>query len=120
MYGLLADLVVVLHLLFILFVVFGALFALKWPWFPWVHLPAMLWGAATELLHIVCPLTPLENSLRARAGGSGYSGDFIAHYIVPLIYPGNLTHTLQWVLGGALLAFNMVLYFYLWRRQSFT
>jgi len=121
MYGLLADLVVLLHLAFILFVVFGALFALRWRWFPWLHLPAMLWGAATEFFHIVCPLTPLENSLRARAGDSGYSGDFITHYIVPVIYPDNLTAQLQWVLGTALVVFNTLLYLYLvylWRRRA--
>ena len=117
MYALLADGIVVLHLLFILFVVFGALLTIKWQWLVWIHVPAMLWGAATEFFHIVCPLTPLENSLRARSGAGGYSGDFVNQYLLPVIYPEALTSTIQWLLGGALVLFNVSVYTYLWRRN---
>ncbi len=117
MYGLLADLVVVVHLLFILFVMFGALLAFKWSWMPWLHLPAMSWGAATEFFQLICPLTPLENSLRANAGESGYSGDFIAHYILPVIYPSFLTVNIQVAMGTSLLVFNALVYYYLWHRR---
>ncbi len=117
MYALLADGIVVLHLLFILFVVFGALLTVKWRWVPWIHIPAMLWGAATEFFHIVCPLTPLENSFRARSGAGGYSGDFVDQYLLPVIYPEALTNTIQWLLGAALVLFNVVVYTYLWRRN---
>ena len=87
-----------------------------WSWMPWVHLPAMLWGAATEFFHLVCPLTPLENHLRRQGGGETYSGDFIERYLVPIIYPEALTQELQLLLGSALLLFNIVVYAYLWRR----
>jgi hypothetical protein len=81
---LLADAVLVLHLAFILFVVFGGLVVLRRPRLAWLHLPVVAWGAATEFLGIVCPLTPLENRLRAQGGEAGYGGWFIdsdgAHY----------------------------------------
>ena len=43
-YGLLADVIALVHLLFVLFVMFGALFALRWPGAIWVHAPALIWG----------------------------------------------------------------------------
>ncbi|MGH9259280.1 MAG: DUF2784 domain-containing protein, partial [Acidimicrobiales bacterium] len=64
----------------------------------------------------VCPLTPLENALRARAGTAGYSGGFIEHYLLPLIYPGGLTPTRQVVLGSLALAVNLLAYGVLARR----
>lgn len=119
MYGLLADAIVVLHLLFILFVIFGGLFTIRWQWLAWIHIPAMLWGAATEFFHLVCPLTPLENSLRAKSGAGGYSGDFVSQYLVPVIYPEQLTDSVQWLLGGTLVVFNVAVYSLLWRRAVY-
>ena len=116
MYRLLADAVLVLHLLFILFVVCGALLTLRWTWMVWIHVPAMLWGAATEFFQLICPLTPLENSLRAAAGSSAYEGGFIQHYLQPLIYPPELSTDMQWLLGTLLITFNVILYSYLWLR----
>lgn len=116
MYGALADLVVVLHLAFIIFIMFGALLSLVWKYALWLHIPAAMWGAASELFGVPCPLTPLENSLRARAFQEGYSGDFIEHYILPLVYPGNLTPQIQWTLGVALIVFNVALYRFVWKR----
>ncbi|MGJ0431222.1 DUF2784 domain-containing protein [Methylobacter sp.] len=104
-----ADLVVLLHFSFILFVVFGGLFIFKWRWLAWLHLPAAAWGAFIELSGGICPLTPLENRLRASDGGS-YSGDFIEHYIMPIIYLGELTHQMQIVFGIMVLIFNGIIY----------
>ena len=73
LYRIAADLVVALHLAFVVFVPFGALLALKWHWIPWVHLPAAAWGLLIELTGRGCPLTDLENALRASAGESGYA-----------------------------------------------
>ncbi len=110
--GLLADAVLVLHLLFILFVVLGGFFVWRWPKLAWLHLPAVVWGAWIELSHGICPLTPLENELRRRAGAQGYEGDFISHYLLPLIYPEGLKPETQMLLGLAALALNAALY---WR-----
>ena len=69
-----ADLVLVVHLLFIGFVVGGVFLAWRWPRVIWVHLPAMVYGALIEFIGFTCPLTPLQNYLRRRAGEAGYSG----------------------------------------------
>ncbi|MBI4754443.1 MAG: DUF2784 domain-containing protein [Betaproteobacteria bacterium] len=113
----LADLVVLIHLGFIVFVVFGGLLVLRWPRVAWVHLPAALWGAAVELGGWVCPLTPLENSLRAAAGQGGYEGGFVARYLLPLIYPADLTRELQVLLGAGVLVINLALYGWALRRR---
>ncbi|KPY50807.1 Uncharacterized protein ALO56_02353 [Pseudomonas viridiflava] len=105
-----ADAVVTFHLLFILFVLLGGLLVLRWPWAALLHLPAMIWGAAVEFLHLYCPLTPLENALRSRAGDQGYDGGFIEHYLIPLIYPAGLTPQIQLWLGGIVLLINASVY----------
>ena len=64
--AILADLVVGVHALFVAFVVLGGLLALRWPWVAVLHLPAAVWGALIEFQGWICPLTPLEKSLRAR------------------------------------------------------
>ncbi len=110
LYRILADVVLVVHFGFILFVIFGGLLALKWPKAAWAHLPCFLWGASIITVGWVCPLTPLEHQLRRAAGQAGYEGGFIEHYILPLIYPGELTQTVQFVLGGALMTFNILVY----------
>jgi hypothetical protein len=114
---LLADLVLVGHLGFIAFAVFGALLALRWGWAPMVHLPALAWAAYIELSGSVCPLTPLENSLRHAAGESGYSSSFIEHYLVPLVYPPGLTLGVQLWLAAGLLLLNGLFYTYILVRR---
>lgn len=117
-YGLLADAVVALHVAFVLFTVLGGLLALRWRWIPWLHLPAAAWGVFIEATGRICPLTPLENTLRARAGGSAYEGDFIAHYLGPIIYPDHLTREIQLGLGAVLVVVNVAIYAVIWRRRA--
>jgi hypothetical protein len=105
-----ADLVVLLHFAFILFVVLGGFFALKWRWLVWLHVPAALWGALIEFTGWICPLTPLENLLRQAGGDRGYAGDFIEHYLLPLIYPADLTRELQFALGLGVVILNALVY----------
>jgi hypothetical protein len=99
LHGLLADLVLLIHLLFVLFVIGGGLLVLKWPKIAWLHVPAAAWGATIEFMGWICPLTPLENQLLMQSGRSRYEGDFIGHYLVSLLYPNELTRPLQIVLG---------------------
>lgn len=105
-----ADAVVALHFAFVVFVVLGGLLALRWPRIIWLHGPAVIWGALIEFNGWICPLTPLENRLRRAAGEAGYQGDFVAHYILPVLYPNGLTRTDQLVLGGLALAINVAIY----------
>lgn len=109
-YRLAADSLVVLHLLFILFVVCGALLVLKWRWLVVIHLPAVVWAALLEFQAWRCPLTPLEQQLRVAGGEAGYRGGFIEHYLLPLIYPADLTREFQVLLGLFVVSINIVIY----------
>ncbi len=109
-YRLLADSVLVLHLLFIGFVVFGGLFALRSPCIALAHLPAACWGAFIELTGGLCPLTLLEVEFRQVAGDAGYSGSFIEHYLLPVIYPAGLTRDIQFWVAGFVILINVAIY----------
>ena len=113
-----ANFVVLVHLAFILFVVLGGFLALRWRKIARVHLPCVLWGLGIEWFGWLCPLTPLEYRLRRLAGEAGYSGGFVDHYIMPLVYPPGLTRTVQIVLGVTVVAVNVVAYVLVIRRRS--
>jgi len=93
---LLADVVLVLHTLFVLFVVGGLLLTLLgwwrgwlWtrnPWFRWLHLGAIGFVVLEAWFGVPCPLTVLESSLRVLAGGSGYAASFIGHWLQRLVF----------------------------------
>lgn len=112
----LADAVVVLHLGFVAFVVLGGLLVLRWPRLAWLHLPCAAWGALIEFADWVCPLTPLENRLRALGGEAGYSGGFVEEYLLGVLYPSGLTRGMQIALGIGVLLVNLVVYGVLIRR----
>lgn len=109
-YRVLSDLVVLFHLAFILFVAAGGLPVLRWPRLALLHLPAAAWGAAIELNGWYCPLTPLENHFSRLAGSRGYAGGFIEHYLLPIIYPAELTREIQVGLGILVIAVNIIPY----------
>ncbi len=120
-YRALADLVVVVHVAFVAFVVLGGLLVLRRPRLAWLHLPAAAWGVMIEFAGWVCPLTPLENAFRMRGGDAGYSGGFIEHYLLPVLYPSGLTRGIQLVLGTIVLALNLAVYgLLLARRRAVT
>lgn len=108
--ALLADAVVVLHLAFIAFATLGGFLIWRWRRAIFVHVPALAWAAYIGVTGNLCPLTPLENQLRERAGEAGYSGGFIEHYILPVLYPIGLTRQTQWILAAILVAINLVAY----------
>jgi Protein of Unknown function (DUF2784) len=113
-----ADVVVVMHLLFIAFVAGGAFLAWRWPLIIWGHVPAVMYGALIEFAGFTCPLTLLENDLRRRAGAAGYSGGFIDHYLIRVIYPPGLTHGMQIGLGVLVLLVAMLGYWGFRRRHG--
>lgn len=115
-YRLLADAVLIVHGLFVAFVVFGGLLTL-WRWrLAYLHLPALAWGAMVIGMGWICPLTPLEVSLRQQAGQRGYAGGFIEHYVLAVIYPDGLTRGVQITLAVALVGGNLLVYG-LWARR---
>lgn len=109
-YSLAAGLVVALHAAFVVFVVAGGLLVLRWPRVAWLHLPAAVWGAMIEFRGWVCPLTPLEQMLWEKAGRQGYTGGFIEHYLVPVLYPSGLTRSTQIALGVLVVSINVAVY----------
>jgi hypothetical protein len=113
-----ADLVVMVHLLFICFIVGGVFLTWRWPWIIWVHIPAVIYGALSEFAGFSCPLTVLENDLRVRAGEAGYSGGFIEHYVVRVIYPPGLTRGMQIGLGLLVLLVALLGYWAFLRRHG--
>ena len=118
LYRFLADTLVVFHFSFILFVVFGGFLALRWPRLVYAHIPAMLWGVLIELSGWICPLTPLENHFRLLSGEQGYQGGYIEHYLIPLIYPVDLTRTLQFIFGGLVIVINLLAYsLFIYRKK---
>jgi Protein of Unknown function (DUF2784) len=117
-YRALADATLIVHLAFVLFVALGAFLVVRWPRVAWLHVPAALWGVYIELSGRICPLTPLENSLRERGGAAGYSGGFIEHYVSAWIYPDGLTRNIQVSLGVVLVVLTAALYWRAFRRGT--
>ena len=112
-----ADAVVAMHVAFVLFACLGGLLAWRRPRWAFVHLPAAMWAAWVEVTATICPLTPLENALRRRAGEAGYPGGFVEHYVFGLLYPEGLTRNLQLGLGLLVIVVNVIVYAWIWRRH---
>lgn len=91
-----ADVVLMLHVLFVAFVVVGLLLILigkplNWawvrnPWFRFAHLAAIAVVVLQAWFGVICPLTTLEMALRDRAGDATYSGTFVSHWLETLLY----------------------------------
>lgn len=95
-YGLLADVVVAIHVAYVSYVVFGQLLiwlglALHWqavrnPWFRWTHLIMILIVGGEALLDIECPLTRWERSFRTLAGREVSGESFVGRLLHDLIF----------------------------------
>jgi len=131
-YRFLADLVVVVHGVFIGFVVFGMLLILlgiplRWRWvrnfwFRTLHFLAIGIVVVQALLGVLCPLTTLENHLRRQAGEATYPGSFVAHWVHELIFydaPPRV-FTISYCLFGAAVLATLLLAppRWPWRRGS--
>jgi hypothetical protein len=110
-----ADLVVVVHAAFVIFMLCGGVLVARWPRLAWIHVPAAIWGALIEFAGWICPLTPLENHLRERAGLSAYQGDFIQRHLLPALYPAHVTRAVQLGLGAVALVVNAGVYWHVVR-----
>ena len=97
-YKTLADLVIFTHLIWIVFMLTGffiTLYALAFKksflncWkFRTLHLAGIFYVASLSILGKYCPLTILENFLRAQVSPQQvYQGSFIAHYLEKIVYP---------------------------------
>lgn len=95
LYGILADLVVVVHLAFMVFVGAGSVLAWRCPWLARLHAPSLIWAGTSITIGLQCPLTALETLLRRLAGEVAYSGGFVDHYLEGVVYPESLTPLVQ-------------------------
>lgn len=112
LYWLAANIVLIIHLGFVIYVVCGGFFILRWRWTLFLHLPAVIWAALLEFNSWICPLTPLEQWLRVAGGQRGYSGGFIEHYLLSLLYPAGLTPDIQTMLGAFVVIVNGAVYLF--------
>ena len=120
MYRALTEVTITVHLAFIVFVIAGGIVARRRWWLTIIHLAALSWAVFAELSPgIVCPITAMENFFAGRAGITSYSGDFVVHYLVPLIYQEGLPLNWQYVLTVLVIAFNASIYAsLLWKRKG--
>tara|TARA_Y100000741_G_scaffold292129_1_gene232323 strand:+ start:477 stop:845 length:369 start_codon:yes stop_codon:yes gene_type:complete len=116
MYEIAANLILIVHFIFILFVIFGALLLFASTKIIFIHVPAIIWGSYIELTNSICPLTYLENWLLQKANLTTYSDSFIQNYLVPIVYPVNLTKEIQLYLGIALIVINIVIYAFIFNK----
>ena len=96
-YKITADIIVVLHFIWIIFMLLGFFLTIygffrkeffDWWLFRTLHLSGILFVGIITALRRFCPLTILENLSRARySPDSTYPGSFIVHYIEKLVYP---------------------------------
>lgn len=119
-YRVAADLVLIVHVLFVLFVMLGLLLiiaggALRWswvrnPWFRLAHCAAIVVVVLQAWLGVICPLTTVEMALREKAGDATYSGSFIAHWLGKLLFyeAPSWVFTLAYTAFGALVAASWI------------
>ncbi len=113
-YRLLADLLLLIHFLFVAFVVLGLVTVLigglaRWGWvrglwFRLAHLGAIAYVTVQAWLGHICPLTIWENRLRRAAGEAEYPGSFIAYWLEEALYYEAET----WVFAVAYTAFGLL------------
>jgi hypothetical protein len=109
-YKILADLVVVAHLLWIVFLLFGALIGVRYRPVKYLHIAGLGYAIVMQVFGWFCPLTHLEVFLRAKHDPSlGYSGSFISYYLEKIIYV-EISGTIIFVLTVVLCAFNAFVY----------
>jgi len=95
-YALLADLILLVHGLFVSFVVFGQILVvggalLRWEWvrnwcFRLVHLLGIGYVIIETWAGKPCPLTVWESELRDSASQAGYAGSFVTHWLHRLFF----------------------------------
>lgn len=111
-YLLLAESVLIIHVLFILWVMGGVLLVRRHPSLEWLHIGSLLYGIFIEVAPWPpCPLTVLEQMLVDKAGRVAFRGSFLLHYLDAFVYP-NVSVTLLVTVAVAFCAANLFYYVY--------
>jgi hypothetical protein len=110
-YKLLADAVVILHLIWIIFLFSGAIWGRKYRAVRIIHLGGLSFAIISEIFDWICPITHLEIWLRSQHDPAlSYAGSFIAHYIEQLIYI-DASRTAVFICTILLAGFNIRMYY---------
>jgi hypothetical protein len=114
MHALAADIVLIIHFVFVLFVVGGLAliwigYAAGWRWvrnfwFRATHLSAIVFVAGEALSGFMCPLTILEDTLRAPTGGAPEDKSFIARWVHRVMF----FTAPEWMFTGLYVAFALL------------
>lgn len=108
--SILADITVLIHLLWILFLILGAVAGVKYRAAKIIHLSGLAFAFVIIMFGWYCPLTYLEVWLRQQHDPAlSYTGSFIAHYIEKLVYL-EMSHSALMVLTILLVGFNIWIY----------
>ena len=116
MAGFLADVTVAVHFAALLYIGLGGFLAWRWRKSIYLHVFFAGWGVAVNLLPIPCPLTALEDNLRARQGLGPLPGGFNEYYIYGDLVPRALLPVV--VVGAAVLLIVSYVGVYVRWRQS--
>jgi hypothetical protein len=109
-FRILADIVLVVHLLWIVFLIFGVIPGVRIRSVKIIHLTALAFALIIQIFGWYCPLTHLEIWLRNRHDpGLSYSGSFIVHYIEKVVYL-DVSFSLIFALTIILILITIVVY----------
>jgi protein-S-isoprenylcysteine O-methyltransferase Ste14 len=95
-YSLLADIVLIVHFIFVMGVIIpvpliiaGKLCGWRWvrnKWFRGIHLAMIVIVVGQAIFNMICPLTLWESQLRQQAGAEGYEGSFVAYWVSQILF----------------------------------
>ncbi|HUI46029.1 MAG TPA: DUF2784 domain-containing protein [Nitrospirota bacterium] len=118
LYRVLADIVVLVHLLWILFLIIGAYWGRKNGVVMLVQSAGFVFAVTSQIFGWYCPLTHVEVWLREKQGTAGvYPGSFIAHYAEQLVY-ADVSPTIIFALTIALIIVNVWIYTMTFRKTK--
>jgi hypothetical protein len=110
LYRILADIVVLIHFLWIIFLFLGGLWGGRSKAVKIFHLSGLSFALILQIFNWYCPLTHLEVWLRSRQdSGLTYAGSFIIHYVEEIVYI-ELSRHLILILTLFLCGFNVWFY----------
>jgi TRAP-type uncharacterized transport system fused permease subunit len=109
-YKITADIIVLLHFLWIIFLVFGAFIGRRYKWVKAAHITGIGLALIIQLSGWYCPLTYLEVWLRRMYDPSeGYAGSFIISYVEKIVY---IELTRNTILAATIFLVLMSIYIY--------
>ena len=115
-YGVLADLLLLVHFSFMKFVALGGLTVLKWRWMRWIHLPSAVLGAGLAFAGWLWPFAGVERWLRDRGALHGYRLNLVDRFLPDAFHPAALPRGVELVIGVAFVIVNVLIYRRVFRR----